>query len=485
MEIRLERTAAADCPAAALIAIEFEGQERRAGFEDLYDTGEVTGKALELTLVHRPAGYRAARLMLAGAGKPDRFTAPDLRKLTAAAVRVLKAKSIKHAAIALPARLSAKAFVAAAVEGAILGDFECDQLKSDRSGSKFLERFTVLVHADESEANGLEAAALEGQILAEAQNFARSLANEPPNILTPLVLAERARAMAVDAGLGCEILDREKMRELGMGALLAVAMGSAEPPAMIILRYTPAAPKEGAPHLGLVGKGVTFDTGGISIKPADGMEKMKFDMAGAAAVIGAMRAIARLKPSIVVTGIVPTVENMPGSRAQRPGDIVKTLSGKTVEVLNTDAEGRMILADALTYAGRLGCTHLVDAATLTGAVVVALGTVNTGVFSNDEDFALRWMNACSEEGEKMWRMPLDEEYKDLLKSTVADLHNIGGRYGGAITAAIFLREFADPLPWIHLDIAGTAWLDEAKPFLAKGPTGAPLRSFVRIALNWT
>jgi leucyl aminopeptidase len=480
MEIRLERTAAATCPAAALIAIEFEEQARRAGLEELYEAGEITGKPLEMTLVHRPAGYQAARLLLAGAGKPDRFTPADLRKLTGAAVRALKAKSVRNAAIAIPAQLCTKEFVAAAVEGAVLADFECDQLKSDRSATKFLESFTVLVESD-----GLEAAAAEGRILAEAQNFARALANEPPNVLTPTVLAERACAMAAEAGLACEILDEKRMRELGMHALLAVAMGSAEPPAMILLRYTPEQPKQGAAHLGLVGKGVTFDTGGISIKPAEGMEKMKFDMAGAAAVIGAMQAIAKLKPSIAVTGVIPTVENMPGSRAQRPGDIVTTLSGKTVEVLNTDAEGRMILADALTYAARLGCTHLVDAATLTGAVVVALGTVNTGVFSNNEEFALRWMNASATEGEKMWRMPLDEEYKELLKSNVADLHNIGGRYGGAITAAIFLKEFADPAPWVHLDIAGTAWYDDAKPFLAKGPTGTPVRSFVRLALDWS
>jgi leucyl aminopeptidase len=480
MEIRLERTAAVECPAGALILIEFEDAARRSGLEDLYESGEVTGKPLELTLIHHPAGYRAARAMLAGAGKPDAFTPADLRKLSGAAVRALKAKSIGHLAIAIPAQFCEKPFVAAAVEGALLGDFECDQLKSDRSATKFLESFTVLVERD-----GLEEAAAEGRILGESQNFARALANEPPNILTPTVLAERARAMASEVGLGCEILDADRMRELGMGALLGVAMGSAEPPAMIVLRYMPEQTHDGSAHLGLVGKGVTFDTGGISIKPADGMEKMKFDMAGAAAVIGAMRALAMLKPSLAVTGVIPTVENMPGSRAQRPGDIVTTLSGKTVEVLNTDAEGRMILADALTYATRLGCTHLVDAATLTGAVVVALGTVNTGVFSNNEDFAARWMNASAGEGEKMWRMPLDEEYKELLKSTVADLHNIGGRYGGAITAAIFLKEFADPAPWIHLDIAGTAWYDDVKPFLAKGPTGTPVRSFVRLALDWS
>lgn len=480
MEIRSEKTAAAGMETGALIVLEFEGQPRRAGFEEFYDAGEITGKPGETTIIHRPTGYRAARVVLAGAGKPEKFQSADLRKLVGTTVRILKGKSVKNVALEIPAQFCTARFVSAAVEGALLGDFECDQLKSDRSGTKFLDSFTVLAEHD-----GLEAAAAEGRILGEAQNFARELANEPPNRLTPTVLAERARAMASQCGLACEILDQDRMRELGMGALLAVAMGSAEPPAMIILRYTPEQPKGGSAHLGLIGKGVTFDTGGISIKPAEGMEKMKFDMAGAAGVIGAMQAIAKLKPGIPVTGIVPTVENMPGGRAQRPGDIVTTLSGKTVEVLNTDAEGRMILADALTYAGRIGCTHLVDAATLTGAVVVALGTINTGVFSNNEELAGRWMSAGATEGEKMWRMPLDDDYKELLKSNVADLHNIGGRYGGAITAAVFLKEFADPAPWVHLDIAGTAWLDDAKPFLAKGPTGTPLRSFVRLALDWS
>jgi leucyl aminopeptidase len=234
----------------------------------------------------------------------------------------------------------------------------------------------------------------------------------------------------------------------------------------------------------LVGKGVTFDTGGVSIKPADGMEKMKYDMAGGAAVLGAMRAIAYLKPAIPVTALVPAVENMVSSRAQRPGDIVKTLAGKTVEVLNTDAEGRLILIDAITYAKRLGCTHLVDAATLTGAIVVALGHVNIGAFSNDDALLGRVMAAAKDEGEKMWHMPLDEDYKELLNSAFADLANIGGRWGGAISAAWFLKEFAEDTPWVHLDIAGTAWLDDAKPHMAKGPSGVCVRTLAKLALGW-
>jgi leucyl aminopeptidase len=344
-----------------------------------------------------------------------------------------------------------------------------------------VNRFTVAVPGGAKELDG---AAERGRIIAESQNLARELGNEPPNRMTPTRLAERARQMAAEQGLECEVLDQDRMKQLGMGALLGVAMGSAEPPALIVLRYRPPSAKSGA-HLGLVGKGVTFDTGGISIKPAEGMEKMKYDMMGGAAMIGTMRAIAQLKPPLPVTAFIPAVENMPGSRAQRPGDIVTTLSGKTVEVLNTDAEGRLILADALTYARQSGCTYLVDAATLTGAIVVALGHVNIGAFASDDKLLERVLAAARAEGEKMWPMPIDEEYKELLKSACADLGNIGGRWGGAVSAAMFLKEFADPTPWVHLDIAGTAWLDDAKPYMAKGPTGVCVRTMVNLAMSWT
>jgi leucyl aminopeptidase len=368
-------------------------------------------------------------------------------------------------------------FAAAAVEGAILGDFESDRYKTDpKKSEKYVDSFAVL--------GGSPAGVDRGRILAEAQNFTRSLANDPPNLLTPMRLAERGRELAAEFGLDCEILDQDRMRQLGMGALLGVAQGSAEPPALIVLRYQPATAPTSKDHLGLVGKGVTFDTGGISIKPAQDMDQMRYDMAGGAAVLGAMRAIAQLKPSIPVTGIIPTVENMPGSRAQRPGDIVTSLSGKTVEVLNTDAEGRLILIDALTYAGRLGCTHLVDAATLTGAVVVALGHFYAGAFSNNQPFCDKLLAAAKTEGEKMWQFPLDEDYKKALESEFADLHNIGGRPGGAITAAMFIKDFVNDVPWVHLDIAGTAWLEDGKPHMVKGATGIGVRTFVQLAQNW-
>ena len=466
----------------ALMVVAFEGQKpERFGdvTAELYESKEFSGKPLEFALLHRPAGVKARRLLLVGGGKPEKFNSAALRKTAGAAFRHLKSKSARDIALLLDAGFSTADHVSAAVEGAILGDYEPDSLKSDKKDVKTVDRFTVVVPGGD---RALEGARRRGAIIAESQNLTRELVNEPANRMTPSVLASRARAMAVEQNLECEVLDQDRMKQLGMGSLLGVAMGSAEPPAMIVIRYKPAA--AATTHLGLVGKGVTFDSGGLSIKPADGMEKMKYDMAGGAAMIGAMRAIAQLSPPIAVTAIIPAVENMTGSRAQRPGDIVTSLSGKTIEVLNTDAEGRLILADALTYARRLGCTHLVDAATLTGAIVVALGHIYVGLFASDDGLRERVMAAAEAEGEKMWQMPLDEEYKDYLKSAFADLPNIGGRWGGAITAATFLKEFADSTPWVHLDIAGTAWLDDAKPHLSKGPSGVGVRTFVRLATGW-
>jgi leucyl aminopeptidase len=444
---------------------------------EVYGSGEFSGKPCELTVLHRPTGIKAKRLALAGAGKRDKLDETEMRKAVATAVRTLKGRSMRR----MHFWLEQPELAQVAVEGAILGDFEPDQLKTDpKKNEKRIESFTIAVAQG---AAGLSDAVRRGRIVAEAQNFSRELKNEPANRLTPLVLAEQAEKMAAEHGLECEVLDEARMRQIGMGSLLGVAQGSDNPPALIVLRYVPENAAS-ADHLGLIGKGVTFDTGGISIKPADGMEKMKYDMGGGAAVLGAMRALAQLKPSVRITALIPAVENMISGRAQRPGDIVTSLSGKTVEVLNTDAEGRLILIDAITYAIRMGCTHLVDAATLTGAIVVALGHIYVGAFTNNEEFLGRVMAAGKSGGERMWHMPLDDDYKEYLKSPFADLPNIGGRWGGAITAAKFLEEFVEGKPWVHLDIAGTAWLDEGKPYLAKGPSGVPVRTFVNLAMNW-
>ncbi|MBS1859316.1 MAG: leucyl aminopeptidase [Acidobacteria bacterium] len=464
--------------ADALIVPVFEGQkETRFSAGPLCDSGEVAGKPLEQTLLHNASGVAAARVLLAGAGKPESFDPAGMRRLAGAAVRFLKAKSVKHIAISLEGAYASPDFAAAAVEGAVLGDFEPDRHKTGND-KKQLDSFTAAASFD-----GLAAAVERARIVAEAANFTREMVNEPGNLLTPMRMADAARAMAAEQGLACEVLDRDAMAELGMGSLLGVAQGSAEPPCLIVLRYRPAQ-AAGAAHLGLVGKGVTFDTGGISIKPADSMEKMKYDMAGGASMIGAMRALAQLKPAVAVTAFIPCVENMPSSRAQRPGDIVTAMSGKTIEVINTDAEGRLILADALTYARKQGCTHLVDAATLTGAIVVALGHLHVGLFTNNDALKDRLLAAAKAEGERMWPMPLDDDYRDYLKTPFADIANVGGRWGGAVTAAMFLKEFAEDTPWVHLDIAGTAWLDDGKPFLAKGPTGITVRSLVRLAMDW-
>jgi leucyl aminopeptidase len=477
MQITIERKPAEQVQADALIVPVFEGKkEERFGAADLFDSGEVTGKAQELTLLHHVPGVTATRVLLAGVGKPEKFDSAELRRTVGAAVRHLKSKSVKQIAFAVDSAWSGPDHVAAAVEGAVLGEYEPDRYKT-ADDKKSVAGFAVVGTGD------FENDVARGRIIAEAQNFARDLVNEPANRLPPSKMAEAARAAAAEYHLECEVLEQERMRELGMGALLGVAQGSAEPPALIVLRYRPEKPAAEV-HLGLVGKGVTFDTGGISIKPAESMEKMKYDMAGGAAMIAAMRAIAQIKPAILVSAFVPCVENMPGSRAQRPGDIVTAMSGKTIEVINTDAEGRLILADALSYARRQGCTHLVDAATLTGAVVVALGHLNVGLFANNDDMRERVLAAAKAEGERMWPLPLEDDYKEYLKSPFADLANVGGRWGGAITAAIFLKEFAEDTPWVHLDIAGTAWLDDAKPFLSKGPTGVPVRTLVHLAANW-
>jgi leucyl aminopeptidase len=455
--------------------------DRTGGWlEDLYKSGEFTGKLLETAQLHRPSGLKAKKLLVVGGGKADKFTPAELRQAAGAALRLLKSKGTKDIALALDETFAGAEEVSAAIEGGILGDYEPDRYKTQKKDAKVVDGFSLIVPKAES---ALETAVRRGRIIAESQNYTRDLVNEPANRMTPTILAERASQLAAEQGLECEVLDQDRMRQLGMGALLGVAIGSTEPPTFIILRYRRDSAQTGD-HLGLIGKGVTFDTGGISIKPSEGMEKMKYDMAGGAAVLGAMRAIAQLKPAIPVTGIVPAVENMPGGRAQRPGDIVTSLSGKTIEVLNTDAEGRLILADAITYARRLGCTHLVDTATLTGAIVVALGHVNVGAFSNDDALIAKVLKAAKSEGEKTWHMPLDEDYKDYLKSAFADIPNIGGRWGGAVTAAMFLKEFVESTPWVHLDVAGTAWLDDAKPFLAKGPSGVPVRTLVGLAMGW-
>ncbi|MGB8476269.1 MAG: leucyl aminopeptidase [Candidatus Acidiferrum sp.] len=447
--------------------------------------GELTGKTLEMTLLHAPAGLKAERLLLVGAGKREKFDSASLRRIAGSALRYLKSRGVHGLVFAAREGNATEDAAQAFAEGAIAADFESDKYKTDKKGDKSIDAILLAGYSDAERTAG-ENGLTRGRIIAESQNFARDLINEPSNKLTPKILAEKAEAMAKQAGLAVEILDEKKIAELKMGALLSVAQGGPEPPRMIVITYTPANPKPGAPVIGFVGKAVTFDTGGISIKPSEGMEKMKYDMAGGATMIGVMRALAALKPNVKVICVVPSTENMPGGKAQKPGDIQTSMSGKTIEVLNTDAEGRLILADGIHYAKQLGATHLVDAATLTGAIVVALASINVGVFGGaDQAWTDKVLASAKAAGEKMWQMPMDEEYREYIKGTVADIQNIGsGKGGGSITGAWFIREFAGDTPWVHLDIAGTAWNDDAKSWLAKGPTGVALRTLVQLAMSY-
>jgi len=450
----------------------------------LAKSGELTGKTLEFTLVHAPPGLKAARVLLVGAGKRDQWNTATLRKLTGAALRYLKSRSVKNFALLVREGHATAETAQAIAEGALTANFETDKYKTEKKNGKNMESVQIAGFSEAERAAG-DKGLSKGRIIADAQNFARDLVNEPSNKLTPRILAEKAEAMAKEAGLAVEILDEKKIADLKMGALLSVAQGGPEPPRVMVVTYTPANLKPGAPVIGLVGKAVTFDTGGISIKPAEGMEKMKYDMAGGATMLGVMRALAALKPNVKVICVVPSTENMPGGKAQKPGDIQTAMSGKTIEVLNTDAEGRLILADGVHYAKQLGATHLVDAATLTGAIVVALANVNVGVFGSDQPFTDKLLASAKAAGEKMWQMPIDDDYREFIKGSFADIQNIGsGKGGGAITGAMFIKEFTGDTPWIHLDIAGTAWNDDAKPWLAKGPTGVALRTLIHLVMSY-
>jgi leucyl aminopeptidase len=457
--------------------------------------GEFKAALGETALIHatdgmNSTGIKAERLLLIGLGKARDLSLDKLRKGAGTAVRAAKARSVRNLAIAFPdsavetnlplTQLSASLTTRALVEGAQLAELDWDTYYSDRKIIIINELALVSKVIDEKTEQQSKTGLHEGLIVAAAQNFTRSLVNEPGNVLTPTELGARTKAMCDEAGLACEVYSTEKIRALKMEAFWSVAKGSAEPPALIVMTYQPAeGVAQGAPVLGLVGKGITFDSGGISLKPGDGMEKMKYDMAGAAAMIGAMHAIARFKPAVKVVAVVCAAENMPDGRASKPGDVVTAMSGTTIEIVNTDAEGRLVLADGLHYAKTLGATHLIDAATLTGACVVALGMLNAGLFSNDEAACAKFVNALTISGENFWRLPCTDDYRENISSEIADIKNTGkNRWGGATSAAMFLKEFAGDTPWIHLDIAGCAWNEEKKPWLPYGPSGVAVRSIL-------
>ncbi len=444
-------------------------------------TEEFKGEKGETALLRfSPSGLvRAGRLLLIGVGEESEYKPSDVLSVSGTATRFLRSRNIKSfALLARSAGETAEVAQSAAI-GFISSQFELDKYKTKDKNEKSVTSFTLCIEGAKS--SDLKNGLVRGQAIGESMNFTRDLANEPPNILHPTEMARRAQAMANETGLKCEILDEDKMTKLGMGSLMSVSIGSEQPAKMIVLKYTPAkSTGRKGDLLALVGKGITFDTGGISLKPGEGMDAMKYDMSGGATVIGTMRAIALLKPSVPVIGIIAAVENMPDGKASRPSDVVTAMNGKTIEILNTDAEGRLILADAVAYAEKLGATHIIDMATLTGAVIVALGDQNTGIMGNDQAFVDEIIQTSREAGEGFWQLPLGAEYSKQIKSDIADIKNIGPRgKAGTIMGAVFIQEFVDKAKWAHLDIAGTAWNDAAKPHQAKGPTAVAVRTLVK------
>ncbi|MEE8472645.1 MAG: leucyl aminopeptidase [Dehalococcoidia bacterium] len=496
MKIKVTRGDITQLRVDAIIVNLFEGAPQPGGATAAVDRaldgaitglmarGEIRGKLNELSILHTLGKMRPSRVAVVGLGKVEDFNTDRVRGATAEACRALsKTGSQKVATVAHGAGVGGmepETASQAVAEGGLLGTYTFRRHLTKPPDHKGLQELRI-VESDASKVPAMKKGCSRGLVMAEATNLARDLVNEPSNFMTPTDLAERARSMAAAEGLECEVLEPDRIKELGMGGLLGVAQGSHQPARFIILRYRGRRAARGT--LGIIGKGLTFDSGGISIKPSEGMGDMKGDMSGAAAVIAAMQAIARLKPRINVTALVPATENLPGGGAFKPGDVLQAMNGKTIEIANTDAEGRLILADALSYARKLKLSPLVDVATLTGACHVALGSLYSGAFSNTPDLLDRVVKAGEAAGERHWPMPLPEEYKELNRSDVADVKNTGGRYGGAITAALFLAEFSEDTPWVHLDIAGTFDTDKDRGYLVKGATGVGVRSLVNLALS--
>jgi leucyl aminopeptidase len=497
MKITASRTSLGELKEDVLVVPVFEGEHSadaenapalaaldhltRGAIAAVFDDGEMSGKRDSWVLLHNVGEFSTKRVLLYGAGKPEKLSTTTLGRLAGAAIRILiKNRGIRSVAFLVPRRLETEQFVQAIVEGALIGQASGELYRTKTEPTAAIESLDLISELPDSpdfaRAIGL------GTSMAEATNFARMLGDEPSNVMTPTELARRAQEMAEREGLAFEALGEDEMKRQGMGALLAVSRGSQEPARLIVLSYKPE--ETGSRELiALVGKGITFDSGGISIKPAARMEEMKYDMGGGAAVIGAMQVIARQRPNIRVMGLVPASENLPSGRAVKPGDVVRSLSGKTIEVVNTDAEGRLVLADAITYAISLGATCIVDAATLTGACVVALGESRAGVMGTDVALIEELVRAGEESGERIWPLPLDKEYGEIIRSDIADVKNVGNRTAGSITAGYFLKHFAGTTPWAHLDIAGTAWTDKEKPYLAKGATGFGVRLMATFVLN--
>jgi leucyl aminopeptidase len=480
--------------ADAIIVNLFEGVKQLGGataavdkaldgaISSLISRGGINGKFGEVNIVHTFGQLPAGTVAIAGLGRRADFNVDRIRGVTGEFCRVLRKLNCHKIATILHGTgiggMEPEASAQAIAEGALLGLYSFTKYK--RPEYENIKEMLLVVREEEI-APILERAIGKGKLIAEAVNLARDMGNEPANYMTPDRMAQIAQEMAGKYDLEIKIFDREDMEATGMGALLGVAKGSNQPPKLIILSYRGDEGSEKT--LGFLGKGITFDSGGISIKPSDGMADMKDDMAGAAAVMTALVAIAQLKPKINVTAIIPAAENLPSGSALKPGDVLKAMNGKTIEVMSTDAEGRLILADALSYARELELSPLIDLATLTGACRVALGMLYSGLFGNDQDLIDKVLGAAQRTGEKMWYMPMPEEYKEQIKSEIADIKNTGNRYGGALTAALFLAEFVDDTPWVHIDMAGPRLSNKEGGYIVKGATGFGVRTLIELALN--
>ncbi len=496
MEIKVVAGDIVSIEADAIIVNHSEGRKNPEGetaavdkvldgaISQLIKQGEIKGKPNEINMLHSFGKLPAGRVVVVGLGKPSELSVNKVRVAVAETCRWLRAKEISTiATVAQGAKINNIRPVDAAqaiAEGALLGTYTFRKhmtKEEDRPGE--IKQLSIVGGAEAK--SQLEEGASKGQIISGATNLARDMVNEPANFMTPTDMAETATRLARDYGLEITVLDREQMQEMGMGGLLGVSQGSRQPPKFMVLNYKGSPVKE--PDIALVGKGVTFDSGGISIKPSEKMEEMKGDMAGGAAVMAAITAIARLKPKTNVMALIPATENLPDGSALKPGDVLTAMNGKTIEIISTDAEGRLILADALAYARKHGARKMVDAATLTGACRIALGDICTGAFGNNQELMDRAIAAGKEAGEMVWQMPMYDEYKEQNKSDVADIKNVGGRLAGAITAAKFLAEFADDTPWVHLDIAGTSLSDKERGYQIKGATGVPVRTLVNLVVS--
>lgn len=446
----------------------------------LYQLNEINTDFKHMQTIYTLGQMGARRVILLGLGDKNEITFDRLREAAACSIKEALKEKLTKVAIIVPGLLNDYSLEAhALVEGTLLANYQppCFQQKKEEQ----TELSSLILYCEKEWQELVNKGAQKGEIFARGTCYARDLVNLPGNYLTPTILAEKARELAYRHGMEIEVLEKEQMKKYVMGGLLGVNQGSAEPPKLISIKYKGR--KKWDHVLGLVGKGITFDSGGISIKPGAGMDEMKGDMGGAAAVLGALDIVGTLRPAINIVAVIPATENMPDGNALKPGDVITTMSGKTVEILNTDAEGRLILADGMTYGKKLGANYLVDVATLTGAALIALGTCTTAAITNDEEFMEKVMAAADEAGELVWRLPAFKQYKEQIKSKIADLKNTGGRHAGTITAGLFVGEFAGDTPWVHLDIAGTSWADKGDYLSPAGGTGAMVRTLANLALK--